>query len=190
MTTAAIEQTTTRWTIDPEETHVEFGARAFWGLTTVHGRFDRFAGSYETGPEDATIELTIEADSLDTGNKTRDKHLRSSSFFHVTEHPRLRFASTRVHEVGDGVLHVGGRLEAAGTSVWLEFPANVRHAADGLQIEATTTVDQRDLGMSNGPLGMIRPPVTLHVTARLGDTTGEEQHRQHEMLICRDFQAL
>ena len=167
MTTTTIEQTTTRWTVDPENTAVEFDVKTFWGLTTVHGRFDGFDGSYETGPDGTTIELTIDADSLDTGNKTRDRHLRSSSFFHVAEHPRLRFTSTRVHEVRDGVLHVGGRLEAAGKSVWLEFPAVVRSVGDGLEIEATTTVEQQELGMSDGTLGMIRRPVTVHVDARL-----------------------
>ncbi len=167
MTTAAIEQTTTRWKVDPEDTAVEFDAKTFWGLATVHGRFDTFVGSYTTGPDGATIELTIDADSLDTGNKTRDKHLRSPDFFHVAEHPRVRFTSTRVHNVGDGLLHVVGHLEVAGKSVLLEFPANVRPAAGGLEIEATTTVDQRELAMSSGTFGMIRRPVTLHVTARL-----------------------
>jgi hypothetical protein len=69
--------------------------------------------------------------------------------------------------VGPGVLHVVGRLEAAGSSVLLEFPATVRQVGDELEIEATTTVDQRELGMSTGTLGMIRRPVTLHVDARL-----------------------
>jgi len=168
MTITAIEQATTRWTVDADQSSVEFAVKTFWGLATVHGRFDTFAGSYTTGPDGATIELTIDAGSLDTGNKTRDKHLSSPDFFHVAEHPQVRFTSTRVHNVGNGLLHVVGHLEAAGKSVLLEFPATVRPAAGGLEIEATTTVDQRELGMSSGTLGMIRRPVTLHVTARLG----------------------
>jgi polyisoprenoid-binding protein YceI len=170
MTITATEQRTaapTRLTVDPDESSVEFAVKSFWGLATVHGRFDRFDGRYETGPDGTTIELTIDADSLDTGNRTRDKHLRSSGFFHIAEHPQVRFTSTRVHDVGGGFLHVVGRLEAAGRNVLLEFPATVRHAGDGIEIEATTTVDQRELGMSTGTLGMIRRPVTLHVNARL-----------------------
>jgi polyisoprenoid-binding protein YceI len=167
MTITAIEQATTRWTVDPDHSSVEFAVKTFWGLATVHGRFDTFDGSYTTEPDGATVELTIDADSLDTGNKTRDKHLSSPDFFHVAEHPQLRFTSTRVHDVADGILHVVGHLEAAGTSVLLEFPASVRPAAGGLEIEATTTVDQRELAMSSGTFGMIRRPVTLHVTARL-----------------------
>jgi polyisoprenoid-binding protein YceI len=79
----------------------------------------------------------------------------------------VRFVSTRVHNVGDGILRVVGRLEAAGRNVLLEFPAALRPAGGALDIEATATVDQRELGMSNGTLGMIRRPVTLHVKARL-----------------------
>ena len=78
----------------------------------------------------------------------------------------MRFTSTRVHHAGDGILHVEGHLEAAGKVVPLEFDATVRQLDDALEIEATTTVDQRQLGMSSGQLGMIRPPATLHVKAR------------------------
>jgi polyisoprenoid-binding protein YceI len=170
MSTTTIEQRTvapTRWTVDAEESFVEFAVKTFWGLTTVNGRFDRFEGSYENGPDGTTIELTIDADSLDTGNRTRDKHLRSTDFFHITEHPRVRFTSTRVHNVNGEILHVAGRLEAAGNSVLLEFPAAIRPVGDGLEVEVTTTVDQSQLGMSSGQLGMIRRPATLHVKAHL-----------------------
>jgi polyisoprenoid-binding protein YceI len=168
MNTTAIEQATTHWTVDPESTSVEFDVKTFWGLTTVHGRFDRFTGWYDpAGPEGAEIELLIDADSLDTGNETRDRHLRSSGFFYVVEHPWLRYGSTRVDEVSDGVLQVAGILEAAGRATPLEFPATVRQVGDDIEIEVTTTVDQAELGMSSGPLRMIRRPVTLHVNARL-----------------------
>jgi polyisoprenoid-binding protein YceI len=157
----------TRWSVDPDATSVDFAVETFWGLTTIRGRFDRFDGSYEVGPDGTKIELTLDADSLDTGNRTRDKHLRSSDFFRVAEHPEVRFTSTRVRDARDGTLHVEGNLEAAGSVVPLEFDATVQHVDDALEVEGTTIVDQRQLGMSSGPLGMIRPPATLHVKARL-----------------------
>jgi polyisoprenoid-binding protein YceI len=170
MTATEIQDRTiaqTRWAADSDETSVEFAVKTFWGLLTVHGQFDRFDGSYEVGPGGTTIELTIDADSLDTGNATRDKHLRSADFFHVAAHPQVRFTSTRVHHVTGEVLHVVGRLEAAGNGVELAFPAFVRQFGDALEVEATTTIDLRRLGMSTGRLGMIRPLATLHVKARL-----------------------
>jgi polyisoprenoid-binding protein YceI len=157
----------TRWSLDPAESSVEFAVKTFWGLATVRGRFDRFDGTYEIGPDGSKIELTVDPDSLDTGNETRDKHLRSDDFFHVAEHPEMRFTTTRVHYVSDELLHVVGMLEAAGKAVELEFPATLTAAGDALEIEATTTLDQRLLGMSSGQLGMIRTPTTLHVKARL-----------------------
>jgi len=170
MTTTAIEQKTTRWTVDSDATSVEFAVKTFWGLMTVRGRFDRFDGSYEVGPYGTTIELTVDADSLDTGHSTRDKHLRSTDFFQVVAHPQVRFTSTRVRHAGDGMLRVEGDLEAAGKVVPLEFDATVEQVDDVLEVEATATVDQRQLGMSSGQLGMIRRPTTLHVKARLSST--------------------
>ena len=168
-TTTTTEQpaTTRRWTIDPARSAVEFRVRTFWGLKTVSGRFDRFDGSYKAGADSPEIELTIDAESLDTGNKSRDKHLRSADFFHVAEHPQTRFTSTGIVDAGDGTLHVTGKLEAGGNEIQLVFPATSREDGDEMEIEATTVVDQRQLGITASPLGMILAPSTLHVKARL-----------------------
>ena len=189
MSTTATEQRAaalTRWTVDQENTSVEFTVKTFWGLMSVRGRFDRFDGSYESGPDGTTIELTIDASSVDTANTTRDKHLRSTNFFNVAEHPHVRFASTHLHDVSGGILHVVGRLEAAGNVVSLEFPATIRAIGDDFEVEATVTVDQSQLGMSGGKLGMIRRPATLHVKARLSHvlahTTTAQQLFAHQAL--------
>jgi polyisoprenoid-binding protein YceI len=174
MTITAIEPRTvapTLWTVARSDTSVDFAVKTFWGLMTVRGRFDRFDGTYEDGPDGTKIELTIDADSIDTGNGTRDRHLRSADFFDVTEHPQVRFTSTHVHHVTGGIMHIVGRLEAAGNDVPLEFAATVQQIGDALEVEATTTVDPRRLGMSSGQLGMIRSPATLHVKARLNRVT-------------------
>jgi polyisoprenoid-binding protein YceI len=157
----------TRWTVDRDRTVVEFAVKTFWGLTTVRGRFDRFDGAYEVGPDGTKMELTVDADSIDTGNATRDRHLRSADFFGVADHPQVRFSSTRVGDARAGTVHVEGELEAGGKAAALEVGATVRQADDGLEVEATTTVDHRQLGMSSGLLGMIRRPATLHAKARL-----------------------
>ena len=62
---------------------------------------------------------------------------------------------------------MSGELDAAGTRVPLAFDASVRVIGGELELEATTTVDQRRFGMSQGPLGNVRPPAKLHVKTRL-----------------------
>jgi polyisoprenoid-binding protein YceI len=165
--TEQTETTVETWTADPARTTVEFAVDHLWGLHTVHGRFTGLEGSYVVGPAGQRLELTIDAASVDTGLPARDRHLRSADFFDVDEHPRVRFTSTRVIGIGNGWVRVSGELEAAGASVPLVFDASVRLIGRELEIEATTTVDQRRFGMSQGPLRNVRPPVMLHVKAQL-----------------------
>jgi polyisoprenoid-binding protein YceI len=165
--TAAEETAVERWSADPTRTTVEFEVDHLWGLHTVHGRFGSFDGSYVVGPDGAEIELTVDAASIDTGIAKRDEHLRSPDFFFVALHPQVRFRSTEVTGLGNGDVHVSGELDAAGTTVPLAFDASVRVVDGELELEATTTVDQRRFGMSEGPLGNVRPPTTVHVKALL-----------------------
>ena len=159
--------TTQRWTLDRSRTTVEFEVKHLWGLDRVVGRFDRFDGACVFASHGSTIELTIDAASVETGNAVRDRDLRSARFFDVVEHPQVRFTSSRVADNGDGSVRVSGELEAAGTTLPLAFDAVVRELDDELEIEATTAVDQRRFGMTRGPLWSVRPPAKLHVKARL-----------------------
>jgi polyisoprenoid-binding protein YceI len=86
-------QVTQRWVVDPARSTIEFRVGNWWGLTTVVGHFSRFDGSYTVGPGGRAIELIVEAESLETGNRRRNKHLRSSDFFDVESHPHVRFTA-------------------------------------------------------------------------------------------------
>jgi polyisoprenoid-binding protein YceI len=158
---------TRRWVVDPARSTVEFRVKNYWGLTTVVGHFTRFDGSYTVGPDERAVELIIDAESLDTGNRRRDEHLRSSTFFNVEPHPYVRFTANDVTGTGNGALRVRGELEAAGKKVPLSFEAAVSVLDGELEAEATTLVDHRLLGMTFSPLGALRSPSTVHVKARL-----------------------
>lgn len=155
----------TRWRIEPARSSLGFRTRTFWGLATVKGRFERYEGTLDLQATPA-IELTIEAASLDTRNKLRDKHLRSADFFDADDHAEVRFASDSAALEGD-TLKVSGRLYAAGKILALDLDASLRRVGDELEVVARTYGDHRELGMSNGLLGMIRAPSELIVHARL-----------------------
>ena len=165
---ARTETIVERWTADASRTSVEFEVQHLWGLHTVRGRFRSFSGAYVVAPGGgSTIELEIDAASVDTGCAARDKHLRSADFFGAEEHPQVRFTSTRVTGLGSGRVRVSGELEAAGKRVALAFDASVRLVGGDLELEATTTVDQNLFGMVDGPLRNVARPTTLRVKARL-----------------------
>jgi polyisoprenoid-binding protein YceI len=153
------------WVLDPARSSVEFQVRHFYGLITVKGRFDRYGGVLALG-ESPSAELTIEADSIDTGNAKRDKHLRSSDFFHVEANPHVRFVSEDVTLDGEQ-LRVRGRLHAAGGQIPLEIDANLREVDGEVEIDATAHVAQRELGMTWNPLRLARSPTKLLVRGRL-----------------------
>ena len=150
---------TARWRLDPSRSAVEFKARWMWGLVEVGGSFERFEGKLDLSEQPA-VTLTIEAASLDTGKDRRDTHLRSLDFFDAEHHPEVRFYSDDASLDGE-VLHVRGQLSTGSRTVPLELDATVRKSDGGLVIEATTEVDQRELGMTWNPLWMVRAPSKL-----------------------------
>jgi polyisoprenoid-binding protein YceI len=153
------------WRLDPEHSSVEFHVRHFYGLIKVKGRFTRYEGTVNLGSYPA-IELTIDADSLDTKHEKRDAHLRSADFFDVEHHPQVRFVSDGATLAGD-TLNVTGQLHAAGRYIQLAVDAKVRRVNGRLEIEAVALADHRQLGMVWSPFGTLRAPSKLIVRGRL-----------------------
>jgi polyisoprenoid-binding protein YceI len=160
--------TTSRWIVDPAHSSAEFRVPNFWGLMNVRGQFGSIDGWLEVDDDGSRrLELIIDAASVNTGNSKRDEHLRGADFFDTERHPDVRFVSSRVSENGDGDLHVQGELIAAGDRVVLDLRPTVRTGDDRIEIDASATVDQRELGMTWSPLGVTRTPTMLTVHAHL-----------------------
>jgi polyisoprenoid-binding protein YceI len=158
----------TRWRLEPSDSSAEFRVPNLWGLASVQGRFQRLDGWLEVDDDQQwRMELTLDAASLDTGNRRRDRHLSSADFFDVQNHPEVRFRSSRVSERGGGRLGVEGELEAAGERAPLQVEVIVAQVNGRLDLDAAASVDQRRLGMTFSPLGVIRPATALSVHAHL-----------------------
>jgi polyisoprenoid-binding protein YceI len=99
---------------DPVHSSISFKVRHL-EISYVHGRFNDASGSFtidRNDPSKSSFELTIKADSIDSGNKGRDDHLRSGDFFDTKQFPTITFKSTSVkaakagYEVtGDFTMH-------------------------------------------------------------------------------------
>jgi polyisoprenoid-binding protein YceI len=90
------------WQIDPSHSRIYFSARHMM-VARVRGEFRRFEGAIdfnEERPTETTVDITIDVNSLDTGETGRDEHLRSADFFEVADYPVARFVSKRVEQRG------------------------------------------------------------------------------------------
>jgi len=144
-----------RWNIDPSHSGVHFTVRHMV-ISKVRGAFERFQGSIafdEQNPAASTVEVEIDADSIQTHEAKRDGHLRSPDFFDVAQFPKLTFKSTKVEKGGDGYL-VTGDLSLHG--VTKPVVLNVEALGGGkdpwgnerLGFQATTTINRKDFGLN------------------------------------------
>jgi polyisoprenoid-binding protein YceI len=161
----AADLATGSWLLDPARSSAEFEVPSFYGLATVNGRFRRYVGTLNMSDPPA-VALVIEADSLDTGNRRRDEHLRSRAFFDAADHPWVRFEADAA-ELDGSDMQVRGELYAAGKHVPLEVEATVSPVGAEFEIEASAVVDHRELGMRFSPLGMVGDHSRLLVRGRL-----------------------
>ena len=165
MSIAEIERATqgvTTWQLDPAHTLVEFQGKHMM-FTTVKGRFSEFSGTItvdEAAPERSTVDVTINAASLDTHTEMRDNHLRSADFLDVEHYPTITFKGTRVElpkgkQIEPGVeFKVIGDLTIRGTT--RETVLNATWNGEGVgpygnrisAFSAATKFNRKDFGLT------------------------------------------
>lgn len=96
------------YVIDPTHSRIGFSARHAV-ITKVRGAFNAFEGKGSVNDGKVKLEVTINADSIDTRQADRDAHLKSEDFFNAAAFPHIKFVSTSVKQVGEGFV-VDGNL--------------------------------------------------------------------------------
>ena len=111
----AMAQTET-WYLDPPHSSAQFSVRHL-GISTVRGTFNKLGGVVVDSADfsKASVNVTIDANSIDTRVEMRDKDLRSDHLFDVAD-PTLTFVSKRVESAGAGKLKVTGDLTMHGVT--------------------------------------------------------------------------
>jgi polyisoprenoid-binding protein YceI len=144
-----------RWRIDPSHSEVQLVIRHMM-VAKVRGRFREFSGTMNVAevPEDSSVEATIEAASIDTGDATRDAHLRGPDFLDVERYPTITFRSTSVqHKDGDR-WDVAGDLTVRGVTrtitIDVEFCGLVTDPWNNLRagLLGATEIDRDDFDLT------------------------------------------
>jgi polyisoprenoid-binding protein YceI len=107
-----------RWEIDSSHSSLHFSVRHLV-IAKVRGSFARWSGTIQVPDGDfskATVDVTIDASSIDTGVADRDAHLKSPDFFDAAQHAELRFVGRRVQPRSGSEIDVVGELTIRGTT--------------------------------------------------------------------------
>lgn len=155
MSTTQSETAVGTWQIDPAHSQVEFSVRHLM-ISNVRGYFTGISGNIRLDEEEirnSSVEVDIDASSIDTRNKDRDVHLRSGDFFDVEKFPTLHFRSTGIERKDEG-LAISGELTIRG-----ETRSVVLHTEelgsgtdpwgnDRVAFRGETKVNRKDFGLS------------------------------------------
>jgi polyisoprenoid-binding protein YceI len=142
------------YVLDPAKSTLEFsftqaGARN-------KGRFTRFQTLLDFAPENLAashLEVTIETNSLDTGDEERDGALRDSDLFAVKKFPQAHFSAAQILKTASGYEAIG-KLTIRDTSREVRVPFTLRTATEaGVSagyMAGQTTIKRLDYGVGQG----------------------------------------
>ena len=150
-----------KWNLDLVHSHVAFSVRHLM-ISKVNGHFKSWTGTLlfdEEKPENSSIEVEIDAASIDTKEPQRDDHLRSGDFLDAQKYPKITFRSKRVEKIDLEHYRVAGDFSLHGVTrevtLAVEFFGKAKDPWGGERagFSATTSIDRKDYGLTfNMPL--------------------------------------
>lgn len=166
---------TTAWQLDPAHSSAQFAVKHM-GISTVRGTFTKMSGTAHYDPADVksdSVDVTIDAASVDSRVEMRDNDLRSDHFFDVQKYPTITFRSAKVEPAGPDKLKIIGDLTIRGITkpVTLDVDGPSKPVNDGrghlhMGVSASATVNRTEFGMT-GYQGIVGNEVTLTIDSEL-----------------------
>jgi polyisoprenoid-binding protein YceI len=142
------------YTIDPGHSGVSFTGRHLM-VSKVRGKFGVESGTViiADDPERSSVEATLSAASVESGDAKRDEHLRSADFFDVEHYPTITFRSTSVEDDHNGEFTLHGDLTVRGVTKPVTLHGEYLGASQTpwnttvIGFTAETEVNRRDWGL-------------------------------------------
>jgi polyisoprenoid-binding protein YceI len=144
-------------TFEIDKTHSEATFQVRHLITKVRGRFADFSGTIDFNadqPTQSSVNVTIQATSIDTSTPDRDAHLRSDDFFAVEKYPTITFESTAITALGGNDYQVAGNLTIRGVTKAITIAVTLLGTAvdpwgnQKLAFEGEVTINRKDYGLN------------------------------------------
>ncbi len=143
------------FSIDPTHTAPRFEYSHFGYSNQVH-RFDTTSGKVmlDKAAKTGSVDVTIDAKSVNTGYATFNEHIQGEDFFHTAAHPAITFKSTKVKFKGDKPVAVEGNLTIKGVTRPVTLKVTSFHAmphpikkVDAIGANAVTKIKRSEFNM-------------------------------------------
>lgn len=94
-------------------------------------------------PSKSTFEVSVDANTVNTGTESRDNHLRKEDYFNVKDHPRISFKSDKITAQGNGFT-MNGKLTMKGVTKEISFPFTAVAKDKGYLFEGSLQLNRKD----------------------------------------------
>lgn len=133
----------------------------------VGGSFGGMTGDINFDPaslQSASFNVSVDANTVNTGIELRDEHLRKHEYFDVQNYPRIKFTSTEVSKGRkDGSYLVAGKLTIKDVTKDIAIPFTATTKENGYQFEGEFKIDRRDYNVGGGSL-TLSDNATIHLS--------------------------
>lgn len=166
-----------KMTIDSAHSEIGFKVKHLM-ISTVKGNFATYGGGIQ---EDGSVFVSMNVDSVNTGNVDRDNHLKGEDFFNVVEFPTITFGG----KMSEDMTTVTGEVTIKG--VTKEITLNTEYNGKSVDPwgntkhgwEITGTINRNDFGLVwNAPLEtggvLVSENVTLSMDIQMMEEVVEE----------------
>lgn len=133
--------------IDSQTSFVSFKV-ANLGLNKVKGTFSEMKGEVSFDSSDlssSNFNVCVDAETINSGNKKRDDHLKNADFFNVLKFPKICFVSKSIEKTSSGY-SVFGELTLHGVTKNVNIP----FTANSSELIGTFSINRFDYALGEG----------------------------------------